>query len=118
MWEIIEAIMKQRNMNVVQLAHAASIPPSTVYSWKSGKITPAVNKLAKVAKVLDVSVDYLMGRTTNPKVSSLETEYQLLQEKFAKDAIPQNFKDIYTDLTDENKDLLLDFAKLLLSRQK
>ena len=34
------------------------------------------------------------------------------------DAAYSELYGIYTDLTDENKDLLLDFAKLLLSKQK
>ncbi len=40
---------------------------SGLYSqWKLGQQNPSVNKIIKIAEYLNVSVDYLIGRTDDP----------------------------------------------------
>lgn len=66
MWERIEALLKARNMTVLQLSRVTDIKPTTIYTWKAGKVTPAANKLAKIADYFDVSVNYLLGKEEKP----------------------------------------------------
>lgn len=42
------------------VAKAAGIPSSTFSDWKSGKSKPKIEKLMKIAKVLDCSVEALI----------------------------------------------------------
>ncbi|MCL2698474.1 MAG: helix-turn-helix domain-containing protein [Oscillospiraceae bacterium] len=40
-----------------------------VSDWKSRRSKPNIDTLPKIADYFDVSVDYLLGRTDNPKVN-------------------------------------------------
>lgn len=52
--------------NLKTTAEKAGIGVNSIYRWKDQ--TPTSESLAKVAAVLDVSVDYLQGLTDDPKV--------------------------------------------------
>jgi transcriptional regulator with XRE-family HTH domain len=45
------------------LAVALGLSPSSVHFYLSGKTSPTVENLIKIADVFDVSADYLLGRT-------------------------------------------------------
>lgn len=49
------------------LASALNITPSTFSDWKKGKSTPNADKLLKIARYLDTTVEYLMtGEEPHP----------------------------------------------------
>lgn len=52
--------------NLKTTAEKAGIGVNSIYRWKDQ--TPTSESLAKVAAILDVSVDYLQGLTDDPKV--------------------------------------------------
>lgn len=47
--------------NLSQLEAMCEIPPKTIRKWDTN--VPSVDRVCVVAKCLDVSVDYLMGKT-------------------------------------------------------
>ena len=53
--------MDARNVNAYQLAKSANVARSNVFNWRSGKVTPSVEKLISVAEFFGVSLDYLVG---------------------------------------------------------
>lgn len=63
---ILEA-MATAKMNQAQLAEAVGTTPARVSDWKAGKSRPTIDQLANVAKVLGVSVDYLLGVSDEPR---------------------------------------------------
>ncbi|MDB1561830.1 helix-turn-helix transcriptional regulator [Pediococcus pentosaceus] len=58
-FERINELAKKRGIGLRALASKAGLGETTIYGWK--KRTPDSSKLEAVAKVLGVSVDYLLG---------------------------------------------------------
>ncbi|MCT3390343.1 helix-turn-helix domain-containing protein [Lentilactobacillus hilgardii] len=55
---------EKRGWNLKTTAQNAGIGINSIYRWKEQ--TPTIESLNKVATVLGVSVDYLLGKTDNP----------------------------------------------------
>ncbi|MCM6765922.1 helix-turn-helix domain-containing protein [Weissella paramesenteroides] len=60
-FERIKQTAKERGLTLNQLNDTAKLKNNIIYSWKSK--TPSAENLSKVADVLGVSVDYLLGNT-------------------------------------------------------
>lgn len=61
---IKETAKRKKNMNIKEVGLALKIGENAIYSWK--KSNPSIDKLQKVSDFLDVSTDYLLGRTDSP----------------------------------------------------
>ena len=48
-----------------RVAKETGIAQSTMSDWKSGKSTPKVDKLLKIAECLDVSLEQIVGRVAD-----------------------------------------------------
>ncbi|MBF7119427.1 helix-turn-helix domain-containing protein [Pediococcus pentosaceus] len=59
--ERIKKISKKRGFSLTKVNDMAHLGTNTIYSWKTKE--PSFNNLEAVAKVLNVSVDYLLGKT-------------------------------------------------------
>lgn len=60
-FERIKQTARERGLTLNQLNNTAKLKNNIIYSWKSK--TPSAESLSKVADVLGVSVDYLLGNT-------------------------------------------------------
>ena len=69
-------------------------------NWKSGS-SPSLEVLQKISEYFDVSTDYLLGKTNNP------TKEEITFDDFTF-AMYEETK----DLTDKDKEALLDMAKI------
>lgn len=65
-WNVFYDTCLKKGTKPNPVAKELKIASSTVTSWKSGSI-PNGETLIKLADYLDVSVDYLLGRTEEPK---------------------------------------------------
>lgn len=63
-YEIIKELVKQRLMSVAQLERTLDLSNGSISKWAKSK--PNSEPLEKVADYLNVSTDYLLGRTDNP----------------------------------------------------
>lgn len=61
--ERLKLLRNQNNMTQKELARELGISPSTVGMYEKGNRTPAPDMLKKIAKLFDVSIDYLLGNT-------------------------------------------------------
>ncbi|TYC49647.1 XRE family transcriptional regulator [Weissella muntiaci] len=59
--ERIKNTAKSRSMTIKDLSLRAGIGPQTIYNWRDRN--PQTETLQKVADILNVSVDYLLGNT-------------------------------------------------------
>lgn len=66
---------KLRGISLTDLAIKAGLAEKSIYSWD--RSTPKADNLQKVADVLHVSTDYLLGRTDEPNHYMTETEKML-----------------------------------------
>lgn len=99
----LQQTRKMRELNQDQLATKAGMPSTAVSHFESGARKPSFDNLRKLADALEVSIDYLMGRTE--KISG----------KQAVDA--EIFRD-YENLTDDDRELARDFMSRLAQRNK
>lgn len=59
---------KQRGLSIEQLAKKVGISKSGLYQWDQHEPKPST--ITKVAEALNVSTDYLLGRTDDMNISS------------------------------------------------
>lgn len=71
----------ERNLKDGEVAKKANIPPSTFSDWKSGRCTPKLEKMQKIAAALDM--DYFTFVGPIGKYSSLNPDNPLLSETTA-----------------------------------
>ena len=61
--ERLKELRKQAHLTQVELASKLGIVQSSYADWERGKKKPKQNNLVKIAQVLNVSVDYLVGNS-------------------------------------------------------
>ena len=59
--------IKEKGLTKSQVAKDTGISSGNISDWKNGRSMPTAIKLDVLATYLDVSVDYLLGRTDNPQ---------------------------------------------------
>lgn len=104
-----EALAEQINANRVTISH-----------YESGAYNPSHDAILKMAKVFDVSSDYLLGRTDDPRrTPNLVTEEEnngqsVISDEDIKFALFDGAKDV----TDEQFEEVKQFAKAILTRDR
>ncbi len=64
---ILKELRINRNIKQTDIAKHLNVLPRTIRFYESGEREPDFDKLIALADYLDCSVDYLLGRTNNPK---------------------------------------------------
>ena len=67
--DIFSKLIHDRGLSPYKVAKDTKIPKSIVYEWASGEREPISEYVLTLANYLDVSVDYLLGRTDNPEIN-------------------------------------------------
>ena len=67
LYEIFEKLLRERKTTIYRVSKDTGIPQTTLYEWKSGRSTPKVDKLLKIAQYFGVPLEYLIegGGKTN-----------------------------------------------------
>jgi transcriptional regulator with XRE-family HTH domain len=63
----LKRIMMMRSINCNELAEQVFASPSTITGYRTGRRGPDVAQLTTLAKVLNVSADYLLGLKDEPE---------------------------------------------------
>lgn len=80
MYERFNELLKEHNVTAYKVGKDTGISTTTLSEWKNGKYTPKMDKLQKIAKYFDVSVDYLLGNEKTPSDELTEDELSLYRE--------------------------------------
>jgi transcriptional regulator with XRE-family HTH domain len=91
-----------RGLSQAQLATKAGLPPASVSHFESGPRKPSFDNLKALASALDVTTDYLLGRSDTPETSAA-TEGRL-------------HRDLHK-LTSQDLELAKDFVDLLIKKR-
>lgn len=67
--ERLVEIRKERGLTQRQVWEGVGMSPLGYQSYEYGKREPAYQKLLALADFFNVSLDYLVGRTNNPKIA-------------------------------------------------
>lgn len=69
----IRELRKQKGLTQTQLADELNVEFSNVSKWELGKNDPSKELIAKMAKLFNVSIEYLLGITDTPTPDTLPT---------------------------------------------
>ena len=64
----LKEIRKSKGISQLQLALELNTNQNTISRYETGEREPGIAELIKIADYFDVSVDYLLERTDNPKM--------------------------------------------------
>lgn len=56
----------EKGISAKKLSDDTGISTGNISDWKSGRCLPSINSLITIADYLNVSIDYLIGRTDDP----------------------------------------------------
>lgn len=104
----IKKISKKRGFSLTEVNNKAHLGTNTIYSWKTKE--PSFNNLQAVAKVLDVSVDYLLGKTND--ASAKTAKHADLLDKDIILAFDGK------DIPESEKEKILDYARYVLAQRE
>ena len=65
---MITKTARDKGMTLSDLTEKIGLKKNALYSFKNS--APSIEKVLKIAEVLDVSIDYLVGRTDEPNVNT------------------------------------------------
>ena len=64
----LKEIRKAKGISQLKMAMDLNTNQNTISRYETGEREPGINELIKIADYLNVSIDYLLERTTNPTV--------------------------------------------------
>lgn len=105
--ERLKSLRKERKLTQSALGSILNYGYTAISNYESGRNEPSITDLKKIAEFFDVSMDYLLcvNDIRNPYI---ERDYP---EQF------NEFKNIYTMLDNNKREMLDDFMRWMLDRQ-
>jgi len=82
MYEIFAKLLKERGVRVTEVAKATGIRDGVFSDWKTGRTSPKMDKLQKIAEYFGVSVDYLLNGTESKNYYLNDETARIAQEVF------------------------------------
>lgn len=70
--ERLKELRTSRGFTMEQLGNEIESTRGTIGNFENGNKNPSLNILIKLADFFDVSIDYLIGRTDDPKLHQKE----------------------------------------------
>ena len=64
----LKEIRKSKGISQLKLAMDLNTNQNTISRYETGEREPGINELIKIADYFNVSIDYLLERTNNPKL--------------------------------------------------
>ena len=65
----LKELRKKKGISQLRLATDLNTTQNTISRYETGEREPGIDELIKIADYFNVSVDYLIGRTDNPKMN-------------------------------------------------
>ena len=106
--ERLKSLRKENKLTQSTLANFLNYGYTAISNYESGRYEPSIKDLKKIAKYFDVSMDYLLC-VNDIKNPYIESEYP---KQF------DDFKNIYSNLSDEKRQTLDYFMHWLLEEQQ
>lgn len=114
-FDIVKELCKKQGISINTLEERVGFSRNSLYSWRNS--SPKPEKLNVIADYFNVSTDYLLGRTDNPRIASDDTASEYTTEdlrKMARNAKTFDGK----PLTDEDVDAITNIIEIYLKGRK
>lgn len=119
-YERLREARRKANITQVQLAKECNVSQGTIANWESGYRTPDLDMLRKIASLLNVSYDDLLGDKIVETVFDgkiAPEKIDLIKEK-APDISRSDLEAIMKQLDESEIDQMIDYAQYLLSKKE
>lgn len=119
--ERLQKIINKKDITQRELAKLTGVTEVTISRYLSGERKPRIEIISKIAEVLNVSIDYLLGNSDNPtpidqKEPSIDEEITQIMKDLGPDVTLQ-FYDL-KGMSDEEKEDLKLFLQLLKAKRE
>jgi len=101
--ELLKAVREEKGLSQTELATKTGLQPSAISHFESGRRSPSFDNLRRLADALNVTIDYLLGRSD--------------QREAAGPAVDTLFRN-YQKLTDDDQEQVNKFAEFLAEKRK
>lgn len=64
----LDKIMKERNISNYEMSKKTGISDSLIGYWRKGERTPKADNIINISNFLEVSTDYLLGKSEQPTI--------------------------------------------------
>ncbi|WP_105248654.1 helix-turn-helix domain-containing protein [Streptococcus suis] len=108
----VKELANKQGLSINDLEEKIDFSRNSLYSWKNSE--PKPKKLNVVADYFNVSTDYLLGRTDNPRIA---TDDDVSEIDLKKDAAESFFYDGH-ELNDEDLDLIASILETRIKNRK
>ena len=101
-----EHLRKEREakgLSQIELAEKAGLQPSAISHFELGRRSPSFDNLRRLADALNVTIDYLVGRQTEPQTAGPAAE--------------QLFRD-FEKMSAQDQETVSSFARMLAAKNK
>lgn len=105
---LLKELRSQKGLSQAQLAKEVGVSPGNVGDWETGKSKPGYNALAALARIFEVSADYLLELDPSPAKAGVDLSAYKDAQGLTCDGSP---------LEDEEADLIAMF-RLLPSHER
>ena len=119
---IFKELRKQKGLTQVELAKILNVQQTTVSKWEVERATPDYTTLIALAGLYDVSIDYLLGRTSTeqPTITPEEravgaAETKAVRVTPAEDELLYIFREIGKKHGEKGQQSVLNIAENLLN---
>lgn len=120
MYEIFEQLLQKFGITSYKVAKATGITQTSLSNWKSGRSTPRVDTLQKIADYFNVSLEYLMTgeeKQNDKKYYLNEKTAEVAQEIFENKELRALF-DVQRDMDPEDLKALHNMALALKRKER
>lgn len=69
-YERLKQLRQSRNLTQAELATQLNVSQGTIGNWESGKRTPDIEMVVRLAQYFNISTDYLLGKSDNMNFSN------------------------------------------------
>lgn len=101
--ELLKAVREEKGLSQTELAAKTGLQPSAISHFESGRRSPSFDNLRRLADALNVTIDYLLGRSQEREAAGP-----------ASDILFRN----YEKLTNDDQQRVNEFAEFLAEKSK
>lgn len=120
MYERFAELLTKYGVTAYRVSKETGISRTTFSEWKSGRSTPKMDKLQKIADYFGVSFAYLMGWDENQIDQIAQEREEVLDSISAIDSVRNALQDtgyFVTEFTDDEIIDILKYAKVVLLKR-
>lgn len=113
--EILVNLLDKKGVKASALSKETGITEALISNWKSGRQVPKYDSLQKLSRYFNVSADYLLGLTDEPKQQNYAIPFEKVHFE---DEQRQRLNDNYEKLNDSGKKELVGLSEIISGNPK